>query len=122
MPSLEEVVGADEWYACEAVITDGVVYGTNGYQLSRVRLGIDDVTTVLREFDGPVYALARVPGMERAQPSPPPETTASRPVVGPPISARGFGVRIVMVAVLMAVAVVMFGVFRRARRTEPSGA
>jgi hypothetical protein len=75
VPSLEEVVGADEWYAGEAVITDGVVYGTNGYQLSRVRLGIDEVTTVLREFDGPYTRSLTFPGRQtpnlRHHPRPP---------------------------------------------------
>jgi hypothetical protein len=119
VPSLEELVGADEWYAGEAVVRDGVVYGTNGYQLSRVRLGIDDVTTVLREFDGPVYALAHVPGRERAQPSPPPPTTARSHVTGPPVSDRGFRLWVVLAAALVAAAGVAFGLSRRARGSEP---
>ena len=119
VPSLEEVVGADEWYAGEAVITDGVVYGTNGYQLSRVRLGTDEVTTVFREFDGPVYALAHVPGRANAEPSPPPPTTATTPVTGPPVSGRGLRLGVVLAAALAVAAGVAFGLFRRGRGSEP---
>jgi hypothetical protein len=123
VPSLEEVVGADEWYAGEAVILNGVgdrvVYGTNGYQLSRVRLGVDDATRVLREFDGPVYALAHVPGTERAQPAPPPPVTAPSPVAGPPVPERGLGGVILVIVVLAAAATVLLGVTRRPRGSRP---
>lgn len=119
VPSLEEIVGADEWYAGEALIKDGVVYGTNGYQLLRVRLGIEEVTTVLREFDGSVYGLAHVPGRESANPLPPPPTTARSPVTGPPVSDRGFRLWVALAAALAAAAGVAFGLFRRARGSEP---
>jgi hypothetical protein len=83
IPSFEEIVGADEWYAGEAVLSDGVLYGTEGSSLTTVELGNDEVARTLRTFDGSSYALALVPGAMEAEPSPIPVTPAPSPVSGP---------------------------------------
>lgn len=80
VPSFDEIVGADRWYAGEAVVLDGVIYGTDGVSLSRVDLGTDDAAHVLRTFDGPGYALALVPGSIRAEPSSQPPGQGSGPL------------------------------------------
>jgi hypothetical protein len=114
IPSFEEIAGADEWYAGEAVLSDGVLYGTEGSNLTTVELGNDDVTRTLRTFDGPAYALALVEGTMEAEPSPPPVTPAPSPVSGP--SGLGEGVASSMwwvIALMIGGAIAIF----RARRS-----
>jgi hypothetical protein len=119
VPTLRELVGADDWYAGEAVIRDDVVYGIDYRGLTHVRLGTDEVASSLRPFDGPAYALALVPGSIMADPSPAPETSTPSPVAGPRTVSSSFGGWLGLVVGTLTAGVLLLASVRRRGRGRP---
>jgi hypothetical protein len=83
VPSMEEVVGADDWYAGEAVIDGDMIIGLDYSGLVRVELGVDQAARTVRTFDWDVWALDLVPGELAATPSGSAGGPAASPVTGP---------------------------------------
>ena len=101
VPSMTEVVGADDWYADEVVITDDVIYGVEFGRLVQVRLGEDSRTRTFAPIDGEVYAFDDVPGELLSTPSPAPPSSSESPASAPGSSGGTSGSGPVLTAVML---------------------
>ena len=117
VPSMTEVVGADDWYATEVVITDDVIYGVEFGRLVQVRLGEDLHARPFVAIDGEAYAIDDVSGDLMATPSPAPSAPTGSPVSAPDPTAGASGSGSLLPLLLLGVGVlVAFGIGRRLRR------